>query len=167
MERPLAHDDRGFFSKIFKSEWLKDQNFSVEDINYAMTFSPGTVRGMHLQKAPFGEQKFITCVSGEIFDVVIDLRAQSSTFGDWAGFELTEENRLSLLVPKGFAHGYMALSKNAIVCYASSSEYKADSELIVSPQNSIVGIEWPFAIALQSEKDLLAPVDLDLPQSGY
>lgn len=142
-------DSRGSFLKFHPLQELKQSLDSV-----ALSFNPkqGTVRGLHFQVEPFAEEKLISCVQGSIFDVALDLRMNSKTFGKWTSFDLNSENALQVFMPKGIAHGFQTLSPNSIVHYCLSSSYSPEFSYAINPFGDL-GIEWPVKTFLVSEKD--------------
>ena len=112
---------------------------------------------MHFQTEPHGEVKLVRCLSGSVFDVIIDLRRASPTFRQWRGFELSEDNELQLYIPKGFAHGFQTLSDNAQVNYLISELYAPAAASGVRHDDPAFGIKWPLPVTAISEKDLLWP----------
>lgn len=166
-EFPRVQDSRGWFQRAFSADEISAEigtDFAVAQANVATSNVPGTVRGMHAQQAPFGEMKLIRCTRGSIFDVAVDLRAGSATFGQWVGRELSEANGLSLLIPVGFAHGYMSLEDSSQVAYMTSTRYHPESEIAVSPMHSQLAIQWPMAINEISDKDASADPHAELPR---
>jgi len=148
-------DARGFFVREFCIKVLKDSHipFRIVQINKSMSVSRGTIRGMHYQKAPYAEDKIVQCLSGAIFDVALDLRPSSPTFGKWYGIELTDDNDTMLLVPKGCAHGFQALKDNTVVQYFVSQYYSPEAEGGIRWDDPAFGISWPIKRAVLSEKD--------------
>ena len=135
-------DERGSFIRAFDYEILKKffKNFNVSAINISETNKKGTLRGLHFQKYPFEEIKIIRCLKGKIFDVAVDLRRNSSTFGMWQGIELNAQNRLMFYVPKGFAHGFITLKEKTEIIYLNSEFYAPEFEITVlwsDPLNNI------------------------------
>ena len=149
-------DDRGFFSRA----WCQNEfeahgiDFCPVQANLAYTAKKGTVRGMHYQVAPHAEAKLLRCIRGALYDVMVDLRAGSETFGQWFGVELTAENRQMVFVPEGFAHGYQALTDNAEAFYMVGTFYAPGAEQGFRWNDPTFGIEWPITDGLIiSEKD--------------
>ena len=142
-------DFRGSFSKIHPPVEFRHNLDSI-----AISINPkiGTVRGIHFQVEPFAEEKIITCLQGAIFDVLVDLRPHSSTFGKWASLELSQLNRLQVFLPKGIAHGFQTLNPNTIVQYFLSASFSAESSFSINPFGDL-GIEWPIASHIVSDKD--------------
>jgi dTDP-4-dehydrorhamnose 3,5-epimerase len=150
-------DERGFFSRYFcKNEFdNKGLNTTWVQINNSMTQKRGTVRGLHLQSDPYAEVKLIRCFRGAIWDVIVDLRRHSPTFGKWFGFELNESNRTMLYVPQGFAHGFISLMDESECIYLVSNYYSSSHERTLMWNDPDVGIEWPIEMTYISEKDQL------------
>lgn len=148
-------DERGYFSRIFAKEELKKIGipYSIVHINRSLTKEKGTIRGMHFQKSPMAEDKIIQCLSGKIFDVAVDLRKNSKTFGQWVGQILSPENRNMMLTPKGCAHGFQALEENSLVEYFATQAYSAESERGIRYNDPFFRIDWPIKNAIVSEKD--------------
>ena len=148
-------DERGFFMETYRRSVLADLGIAEEmiQLNHSRSVR-GTVRGMHFQIGA-GASKLVRCARGAIWDVVVDLRRGSPTFGEWEGFELTDENHHQLYVPIGFAHGFCVLSDVADVCYQQSGYYSGDVERGFSPDDAGVGIDWPVAASerVVSERD--------------
>ncbi|OXM14117.1 dTDP-4-dehydrorhamnose 3,5-epimerase [Paenibacillus herberti] len=138
-------DQRGFFARTFCKKTLAEQglNFDVVQTNVAFNRHRNTLRGMHFQRPPYSEDKIVSCISGALYDVIIDLNSQSPTFGQWFGVTLTAENRLSLYVPKGFAHGYLTLSEDTTISYMVSQYYTSSHESGVRWDDKAFQIQWP------------------------
>lgn len=155
---PSAHGDaRGFLVETFRSaDWAAtgiDCEF-VQD-NHSRS-ARGVLRGMHFQRDP-GQAKLVRCASGAIFDVAVDIRPGSTTFGQWEGHELSDANHRQLFVPVGFAHGFCVLSESADVVYKLSSYYDPETEAGFAWDDPDVGIEWPIAEPRISARDSSAP----------
>ncbi|WP_170789912.1 dTDP-4-dehydrorhamnose 3,5-epimerase [Ruegeria lacuscaerulensis] len=148
-------DDRGFFARMFCEDEFKAHGLvgKFMQINNSLTMSKGTVRGMHYQLPPHAEVKLMRCVKGAIFDVIVDLRDGSKTFGQWFGAELTAENRKMMYVPKGFAHGFMSLTDDTEIIYPVSAAYAPESERGLRWDDPAIGINWPMAAQEVSQKD--------------
>jgi dTDP-4-dehydrorhamnose 3,5-epimerase len=165
---PQVHgDSRGFFLETYAlAEWKTlgvDADFVQQ--NHSRS-SHGTLRGLHFQTSP-GQAKLLRCARGEILDVVVDLRQDSPTFGQWEGHVLDDEKGLQLYVPIGFAHGFVVLSEVADVCYQVSSLYDPATEKGIAWDDPEVGVDWQVAEPLLSERDKTAPklseIAADLP----
>jgi len=142
-------DDRGTFSKIYPRNILREQLNSI-----AISFNPtiGTIRGLHFQIEPLAEEKIVSCLTGAIFDVIVDIRPNSKTFGMWSSFELSSGNRLNAFLPKGIAHGFQVLETNTIVHYCLTSSYSQEAAITINPIGEL-GISWPIPKVTISEKD--------------
>lgn len=151
-------DNRGFFME----SWNK-QNFSViSDTEFVQDnhsrSKKGVVRGLHYQLPPYAQAKLVRCIQGKIFDVAVDIRRSSQTFGKWVGVELSAENKRQLWIPEGFAHGFVALSDFAEVFYKTNNFWNKQSERSIRWDDADIGIQWPLEVSpCLSEKDLLAP----------
>ena len=144
-----ATDARGSFVKFQPSIEFED---SLDSIAFSSNPQLGTIRGLHFQIEPFAEEKLVTCVQGIVFDVAVDLRPNSRTFGKWTSFELSALNGLQVYLPKGIAHGFQTLESNSIVHYALSSSYSPEFSFAVDPFGDL-GIEWPLTVNSISERD--------------
>ncbi len=122
-------------------------------INESLTRIPGTVRGLHYQNPPCAEHKLITCVAGRVLDVAVDIRRGSATFLKSFATELSAENGRSLLVPRGFAHGFQALTADVHLVYAVSTPYSAEAEAALHCLDPAVGIDWPLPVVNLSPRD--------------
>ncbi len=152
-------DDRGFFARTFCANEFSENNLDSKFVqaNTSFNYKKGTLRGMHFQKPPYEEDKLVRCTKGSIFDVMIDLRKESPTYKKWFGVELTEENRKSLFVPKGFAHGYMTLEDNTEVTYLVTQFYTPEADSGIKFNDPAFNIEWPMTPVIVSEKDANHP----------
>jgi dTDP-4-dehydrorhamnose 3,5-epimerase len=155
VERQHLGDSRGFLSRLFCADELAEAGWNgpVAQINQTLTRRRGAVRGMHFQYPPYAETKLVSCLCGAVFDVAVDLRKGSPTFLRWHAQELSAENRLALLIPAGFAHGFQALSEECELLYVHSAPYVASAEGGFSPRDPALAIAWPLAIAEMSERD--------------
>lgn len=169
LDFPRLEDERGWFQRGFSSTELEAAgvSFEMSQANVAFTRLAGTTRGMHYQRAPHGEQKLLRCVAGAVFDVVVDLREDSPTYLKWFGVELSEGNGLAILVPRGCAHGYMAVRNNSQVVYFADQNYEPSAEGVLAATNVHIAVAWPMPIAHQSAKDAAVdPTERPSP-SGY
>jgi dTDP-4-dehydrorhamnose 3,5-epimerase len=159
IERQPTHDERGFFSRFFCAETLAISGFvlPIAQINHTFTARQGTVRGLHFQHPPHAEDKIISCLRGEIFDVAVDLRRNSPTFLKWHGEILSAKNARSLMVPQGFAHGFQTLSDNCELIYLHSRAYAPQAESAVHVQDPSLNIIWPRAFTDISVRDTQHP----------
>ena len=160
-------DERGYFSESYSREMWSREGFRGEFVQDNLSKScRGTLRGMHYQLEPDGMGKLVRCVQGSVFDVAVDLRRGSPSYGRWVGRELSGENGLSLWVPVGFAHGFVALEDETLVHYKCTSMHAPDSERSLHYADPAIGIEWPLAPSVISEKDQVAP-GLDAVETNF
>jgi dTDP-4-dehydrorhamnose 3,5-epimerase len=152
-------DDRGFFARMFDEETFRERGLAPHftQFNNSLSAMAGTLRGLHYQIAPHGEDKLVRCIGGAVYDVVLDLRPASRTFGDWVGAELTAENRRMIYAPKGCAHGFLTLRDNTELVYFASAAYASAAERGIRWNDARFSIEWPRAPQVLSEKDRDAP----------
>lgn len=148
-------DERGFFARYFcQSEFGKmGLETNWVQINNSLSIEKGTLRGLHFQTAPFEEVKLVRCVRGAIWDVIVDLRKESVSFGHWFGAELTEVNKTMIYVPKGFAHGFISLLPNTELIYLVSEYYNTDADTCLKWDDPAVDINWPIQPSVISDKD--------------
>ena len=148
-------DSRGFFARAFcQREFGKEGlDCDIAQINCSFSARHGTLRGMHYQLAPHAETKIVRCIRGRLWDVMLDLREGSPTFGKWYGHELTDENRSMLYIPKGFAHGFMTLEDDTEILYLVTEYYSPAHERTVRWNDPTFAIKWPAVPTEVSEKD--------------
>jgi dTDP-4-dehydrorhamnose 3,5-epimerase len=160
IEPEYKSDERGYFARIFCQEELNKLgiNFDIAQINHSFNNQAGTIRGLHFQKSPKTEDKIVQCVSGAIYDVVVDLRKDSLTYGQWFGKELTEKNKHLFLVPKGFAHGFQTLTDGVLLQYFMSEAYSNEHASGVRWNDPLFNINWPLNPTVISEKDRQWPL---------
>ena len=162
---PKVHaDSRGQFVESFqKGVFAEQTGLSIDFIQDNEVVSQhGVVRGLHLQNDPHGQAKLIRVVQGNIYDVAVDLRADSSTYGEWFGVELSADNQTQLFLPKGFAHGYSVMSERAIVQYKVDAPYNPQAENGIRFNDPDLGIDWQVDNPTLSEKDQKLPFLKDL-----
>ena len=162
---PRVHADaRGQFVESFQKHRFAEQTgLSVDFIQDNEVVShQGVVRGLHLQKDPHGQAKLIRVVLGKIYDVAVDLRTDSSTYGEWFGVALSADNQTQLFLPKGFAHGYSVLSERAVVQYKVDAPYNPQAESGIRFDDPALGIDWQVDNPKLSDKDLKLPFLKDL-----
>lgn len=155
----VLKDARGFFMESYKlSEFRKAgiKETFVQD-NHSRS-ARGTLRGLHFQKKPFAQAKIVRCVKGRIFDVAVDLRKGSDTFGRWYGAELSEKNGHMLFIPAGFAHGFVALENGTEIIYKCSREYAKSHDAGIRWNDPRIGIKWGIRSPILSEKDKALPL---------
>ena len=154
IEPKVFTDNRGFFLENYKYSEFADfgikDNF-VQD-NHSKSIK-GVLRGLHYQKLPKAQAKLVRCISGEFFDVAVDVRKGSPTFGKWVGEILSAENKKELYIPIGFAHGFCVLSDEAEIAYKSSDEYSPENEGAIAWNDPTINISWSTKNPIVSEKD--------------
>jgi len=162
-------DHRGFFSESYSAKIFQDQGIDlvfVQD-NHSLSATVGTVRGLHFQSPPHAQDKLVRCGKGRIFDVAVDIRKGSPTYGHWYGTELSFENGKQLLVPVGFLHGFMTLEPDSEIVYKCTDFYAPECDGGIRWNDPNIGITWPEtgATPVLSAKDETAPllVDFDSP----
>lgn len=148
-------DERGFFGRAYCQNEFEQYglNTSAVQANVSFNLKKGTLRGMHMQLAPFGETKLVRCTRGAIYDVIVDMREDSDTFKQWIGVELTADSYRMLYVPEGFAHGFITLMDNSDVTYQVTQFYTAGSERGYRFDDPAFGIVWPIEPVVVSQKD--------------
>lgn len=153
-------DDRGFFARTMCREEFANVGLNSDFVQQNTSFSVhrGTLRGLHYQRPPQGEDKLVRCLKGAIVDVIVDIRQDSPTYMQHQMFELTSRNRLQLYVPKGFAHSFMTLEDNVEVSYLVTTAYTPGSEDGLRYNDEQLGIEWPLPVSVISEKDNAWPL---------
>lgn len=164
VQRQRLGDSRGFIARLFCADELAAAGWTqpIVQINHTFTAKQGTVRGMHFQRPPHAEMKLVSCIRGEVWDVVVDLRVGSPTFLHWHAERLSAENGCALLIPEGFAHGFQALTNDVELLYCHSAAYAAEAEGGLHPNDPRLGIAWPLAIAELSARDAgHAPITAD------
>ncbi|MDL4838966.1 dTDP-4-dehydrorhamnose 3,5-epimerase [Aquibacillus rhizosphaerae] len=161
LEPKVFGDHRGWFMETYSSLQFKEAGLDINFVQDNQSFSAtkGTLRGLHYQLNPKAQTKLVRCTRGAIFDVAVDIRKESPTYGEWYGIELTAENKKQLLVPKGFAHAFMTLTEDAEVQYKVDEFYAPDCDRGIIWNDPVIGIEWPIEITpVLSKKDEQAPV---------
>lgn len=158
--RTTIGDPRGFLSRFYCADEFRALGLvtPIMQINQTMTNTPGSIRGMHFQYPPHAEDKFVSVLSGEVLDVAVDLRRGSPTFRQWHAVRLSSENRRSLLIPKGFAHGFQTLQPACELIYLHTHNYEASAEGALNPLDPALGIEWPLPVSDMSARDRAHPM---------
>lgn len=157
---PQRHgDERGYFSRVFCADTFAANGLETRfpQVNQSYNRQRGTTRGLHFQRAPDGEVKLVRAVTGAIYDVIIDLRPDSSSYLRWQGFELSAENGQMLYVPKGFAHAFQTLADDTTVTYQVSHPYTPQAEGGIRWNDPAFGIAWPMQPVVMSDKDASWP----------
>jgi len=155
IELDKKEDERGFFSRYYceKEFSKKGLNTKWAQINNSFSKKVGILRGLHFQTSPHEEVKLVRCIKGIIWDVVVDLRKGSKTYGGWFGAELSYENRIMMYVPEGFAHGFVSLAASSEIIYLVSKSYAPQAERVLNWNDPDIKIDWPLSPSLLSEKD--------------
>ncbi|MNM35282.1 dTDP-4-dehydrorhamnose 3,5-epimerase [compost metagenome] len=161
VEPAVFGDHRGWFMETYtKSKFLEhgiDQDFVQDNQSYSAV--KGTLRGLHFQLNPKAQSKLVRCTRGSIFDVAVDIRQGSPSYGKWFGLELSAENKKQLLIPKGFAHGFMTLTEDVEVQYKCDELYAPECDGGILWNDPDIGIEWPIdVVPVLSAKDEKAPL---------
>lgn len=148
-------DARGMFARAFCRDEFAEHGLITEiaQCNLSTNVRAGTLRGLHFQRAPHAEVKLVRCVRGALYDVIVDVRDGSPTYGRWYGAELTEDGGEMMYVPEGFAHGYQALTDGAAAFYMVSAPYAPEAEGGLRYDDPALGIQWPQPVTDLSEKD--------------
>ena len=157
-------DARGKFSRLYCKDELSLHGWDkgVAQVNYSKSTNIGSIRGLHFQPPPYAEKKLITCLSGKVWDVFVDLRASSKTYLHWNSQILSEGNGISVLIPEGFAHGFQVLEEPTILVYAHSVNYEKKYESGINPLDPTIKIKWPLPITEISKRDSQLPsIDKD------
>ncbi len=159
VESKAFSDDRGFFLELFKKSIFTSNIIKTKFVQDNFSHSvKGVLRGLHYQKNPKAQAKLVTTLRGEIFDVTVDIRKDSPTYGKWVGEILSENNHKLLYIPEGFAHGFCVLSKEADVLYKVNNEYSPEDEMGILWNDPEINITWPIDKPILQEKDSKLPV---------
>lgn len=156
----LISDERGAFGRRFCTAEFAARQLGTDFVQRSISVNrkAGTLRGMHFQAPPHLETKLVRCTRGAVFDVMVDLREGSTTYGRWHGEELTADNRVMLYIPKGFAHGFQTLVDDTELDYEISPAYVAGAERGIRFDDPSIGIKWPIANPVVSDRDRALPV---------
>ena len=155
IEPGVFTDDRGWFSRFYCKNEFKEIGHDKEwvQLNHSVTYQKAAIRGMHFQLEPFREIKMVKCISGLVYDVIIDLRKGSSTFLEWFGIELSAKNRKMLYIPEGFAHGFQCLENDCALIYHHSEFYNPVAEAGIRYDDPLIKIKWPLPVTIISPRD--------------
>ena len=155
LHKPVRRDERGIFCRLFGADEIAaaGRPTAAVHVNSSTSLAVGTLRGIHFQFPPHAEAKVVSCASGAIWDVGVDLRPGSPTRFKWFGTTLTPTNGLSLIIPEGFGHAFITLEPNSTVIYVVSAAYAPDHESGIRFDDPALGIQWPLAPAVVSAKD--------------
>ncbi len=156
----VFEDDRGYFFESYNQNIYNSSGIDQHWIQDNQSKSGyGVIRGLHYQINPFAQAKLIRVIQGSIFDIAVDIRKKSPTFGQWFGLEISAENKLQFMIPEGFAHGFSVLSKETIVLYKCNQFYHPEAERGISYNDPLLNIDWQ----IPEEEILISPKDLELP----
>ncbi|WP_312470513.1 dTDP-4-dehydrorhamnose 3,5-epimerase [Neobacillus sp.] len=161
IEPKVFGDHRGWFMETYSEAMFEEAGINIKFVQDNQSFSAakGTLRGLHYQLNPKAQTKLVRCTKGSIFDVAVDIRKGSPTYGKWFGIELSAENKKQLLIPKGFAHGFMTITEDAEVQYKVDELYAPECDRGIIWNDPAIGIEWPMEITpVLSAKDEKAPL---------
>lgn len=161
IEPKVFGDHRGWFTETYNDAAFKQAGININFLqdNHSFSATKGTLRGLHYQMNPKSQTKLVRCTRGTIYDVAVDIREGSPTYGEWYGVELSEENKKQLLVPKGFAHGFMTLTDDVEVQYKVDELYSPENDRGIIWNDPEISIEWPIDIQpVLSAKDEKAPL---------
>lgn len=158
-ESPSHGDDRGYFREWFKASTIREtigRSFEVAQSNLSRS-KKGVVRGIHFSTAPTGQAKWVTCANGALWDVVVDVRPNSPTFGRWVANELRHDDGKSIFISEGLGHAFVSLEEGTVISYLMSSPYSPKYEFAINPQDPEIAITWPQLPLSFSPKDSSAP----------
>lgn len=160
IEPKVFGDKRGWFTETYSKEKFKNLGVDIDFIqdNHSFSSEKGTLRGLHFQLNPKSQSKLVRCTKGSMLDIVVDLRFGSPTYKKWIAVELTEENKKQLLVPKGFAHGFVTLTEDVEVQYKVDEYYSPENDRSIRYDDPEIGIDWEVTNPILSDKDLNAPL---------
>jgi len=160
IEPKVFGDHRGWFAETYSKEKLRELGLDIEFVqdNHSFSAKEGTLRGLHFQCNPKAQTKLVRCTRGKMLDVAVDIRKGSPTFRKWVAVELSEENKKQLLIPKGFAHGFLTLTENVEVQYKVDEYYSLDNDRSIRFDDPEIGVVWGVETPILSEKDLIAPL---------
>lgn len=160
LQRKPIGDGRGYLERLFCAEELLAlvPGKHLAQINHTLTANRGTVRGLHFQRPPHAETKFVSCLRGEVFDVAVDLRHNSPTFLRWHAEVLSADNHKTLVIPEGFAHGFQTLTDDCEMLYFHTAAYQAEAEGGLNAQDFRLAIKWPLGVTILSDRDRSHPM---------
>lgn len=160
-------DERGYFAETFRADLFAQHvgDLAFVQDNESLSARPGTIRGLHFQSDPHAQGKLVRCTAGALFDVAVDIRQGSPTYGQWVAETLTPDNGKQLWVPPGFAHGFCSLEPDTVICYKVTDYYSAECDKGLAWDDPAIGIDWPDAADPDtlSAKDRVQPLLADLP----
>jgi dTDP-4-dehydrorhamnose 3,5-epimerase len=155
LEMKPATDQRGYYQRLWGKDEFLSLGLDADLNNVGLSYNKlkGTFRGMHFQRSPFAETKLVQCLSGRIYDVILDIRADSQTFGEWISVELSPEKHNAVYIPKGLAHGFQTLEDDSKVMYAISEQYQPQYAGGIRWDDARFGIELPLEVSVINERD--------------
>lgn len=155
IEPEPIRDSRGYFARTFCMRDFEQRGLESRFVQHSRSFSAakGTLRGLHFQTPPHEEVKLVSCVSGAVYDVIVDMRPGSPTHRKWQGFELSADNKRQLYVPAGFAHGFQTLTDDAELNYLISAFYEPAASTGISYDDPALGVTWPLPVSVISDRD--------------
>ena len=159
IESQVFSDNRGYFLESYNQKTFADNGIAVNFVqdNHSYSKELAVLRGLHLQKPPYAQDKLVRVTRGKVFDVVVDLRPGSATFAQWEAYELSAENFKQLFIPAGFAHGFQTLTPDVEFQYKCSNFYNKESEVGINYLDPDINISWPLPNPVMSEKDKVNP----------
>lgn len=159
LEPRVFGDARGWFMETWSARKFEAAglNFNFVQDNQSYSAQKGTLRGLHYQTAPFAQAKLVRCTRGKLLDVAVDIREGSETFAKWVAVELTAENKKQLLIPRGFAHGFLTLTDDVEIQYKADNFYAPNCDGNIRWDDAEINISWPFAPTILADKDAKAP----------
>jgi dTDP-4-dehydrorhamnose 3,5-epimerase len=152
LESNIFFDERGYFYEKFNRNFLSEKKINIVQENISLS-KKGTIRGIHWQSNEKAQDKLVTCISGQIFDVAVDLRSDSETFGHYSYQLLTGDVNKSFWIPKGFAHGFQALSEDCLISYSVTNDFSKEESQTINPLCPRLNIEWPIVDKILSFND--------------
>lgn len=166
IEPAVYGDSRGFFMESYSKQKFNDLglDFDLIQDNHSLSAQAGVIRGLHYQSSPKAQTKIVRVLTGAIYDVAVDIREGSPTFGEWVGVVLSEENKRQLIVPKGFAHGFCTIVPNTNVLYKVDEYYSPENDRGILWNDPDLNIDWPTTSPILSDKDKNQPLFKQLQQ---
>lgn len=166
IEPDVYGDSRGFFMESYSKQKFNDLglDFDLIQDNHSLSVHAGVIRGLHYQSSPKAQSKIVRVLTGAIYDVAVDIRAGSPTYGEWVGVVLSEDNKRQLIVPKGFAHGFCTIAANTNVLYKVDEYYSPENDRGILWNDPDLNIDWPTNSPLLSDKDKKQPLFKQLQQ---
>ncbi len=157
---PVFADDRGVFEVSWESDdpFFERLRFVPHSLQHSYNPTVGTLRGLHFQRTPHGQNKLVTCVSGCVWDVMVDLRPESTSYQQWHALELSAKSGKSVYIPEGCAHGFLTLQAESTIAYLIEKPYVPQAGAVLRWDDATVGIDWPHRAMKMSEKDAAAPL---------